>query len=209
MTGNTTRILIADDHQIVLAGLKSLLSSAIPNAVTDTAKQGAEAIDKASKNHYDIFILDVELPDMTGIELAEKLLSDHKDAACIFHTMHEEAWIVKQMMASGADSIVFKSEDIDELCTAVNKVLLGESYYSKRFNNLCTRYEKEVMPSDRELEILRKLASGASSKEIAENSFISVNTVEFHRKRLFRRLGVTNMAELVREAVDRGLLLIS
>lgn len=209
MTEQKIRILITDDHQIVLAGMASLLSSAIPNLEIDTARNGQEAIDKVAKTCYDIFVLDVELSDMTGIDLIGKLYENNKYAACIFYTMHEEIWIVKQMMKSGADAIVFKSEDIEELCSALNKVMQGESYYSKRFNSLCSQYEKEVIPSERELEILRKLASGASSREIAEQSFISVNTVEFHRKRLFRKLGVTNMAELVAEAINRGFLFVS
>lgn len=116
--------------------------------------------------------------------------------------------MVKRLMASGADAIVFKSDDVGELRCAVGKVLDGESYYSRRFEEYCTRYEQEVLPSARELEILRMLASGANSKEIADRIFLSVNTVEFHRKRLFRRLGVSNMAELMVEAMNRGLLLL-
>lgn len=209
MTEQKIRILITDDHQIVLAGVASLLSSAISNLEIHTARNGQEAIDKAAKTCYDIFVLDVELSDMTGIDLIGKLYENNRYAACIFYTMHEEIWIVKQMMNSGADAIVFKSEDIEELRTALNMVMQGESYYSNRFNSLCIQYEKEVLPSKREIEILRKLALGASSREIAEQSFISENTVEFHRKRLFRKLGVTNMAELVTEAINRGFLLMS
>lgn len=208
MNNHPVKILIVDDHPIVLAGVCALLSEDYPEACIETASGGEEALEKARNGVYDVFILDVELSDMTGIDLIRMLRCRYEDASFVFHTMHEEMWVVKRLMASGADAIVFKSDDVGELRCAVGKVLDGESYYSRRFEEYCTRYEQEVLPSARELEILRMLASGANSKEIADRIFLSVNTVEFHRKRLFRRLGVSNMAELMVEAMNRGLLLL-
>lgn len=200
--------LVVDDHQIVLHGICSLLAANSSNAVIERAASGKEALEKASQQKFDIFILDVELRDTSGFDLLGQLRSKAPDAAFIYHTMHEEIWILKQMMLSGADAIVLKGDNVTDLLTAVSKVLEGESFYSKDFEKYCKEYENEVVPSQREVEVLKEIAKGSNSCEIGERLFISTNTVEFHRKRLFRKLKASNMAELISKAYERGLQLM-
>lgn len=200
--------LVVDDHQIVLHGICSLLAASSDNALIVQALSGEEALKEASQQKFDIFILDVELRDISGFELLRRLQAMTPDAAFVFHTMHEEIWILKQMMTSGADAVVLKGDNIQDLLTAVAAVLDGDSFYSRRVEKYCREYETDVMPSQREIEILKEIARGSSSGEIGERLFISTNTVEFHRKRLFRKLNASNMAELISKAYERGLRLI-
>lgn len=199
-------ILIIEDHQIVLLGLVTILSTFGDIKRIDKAITGSEALALVKDHAFDIIILDVELPDISGFTLLSQIREICPDVSVVFHSMHEEFWIIRQMMVSGADAIVLKSDDITELRMALEKVVVGDSYYSSRFEEYCRKYEKQQMPTDRELDVLRAIAEGKRTSEIADMLFVSANTVEFHRKRLLRKLGVSNVAELIREAMERGFL---
>ena len=194
-----TNILIVDDHQIVAHGLQALLSRENCVKSIDTATTAEKALLLSKKKSYGIYIIDVELPDISAIS---------PEASFIFHTMHEEIWTIKAMMAAGADAIVLKSDDLSDLTAAVKAVATGNSYYSQRFEDYCRRFESRQMPSPHELEILRAIAKGESTNDIARRMCISPNTIEYHRKRLFRKLGATNMADMVARAIEHGLLVI-
>lgn len=203
---NEVDILVIEDHQIVLLGLSTLLSTCRGIRHIEKATTAREAL-SALRNHiFDIIIIDVELPDMSGFELLPQLRATAPDVSVIFHSMHEEFWIIKQMMNSGADAIVLKSDDISELRKAVEHVMSGDSYYSSRYEEYCRKYEQQQVPSERELDVLKAIASGKKTEEIAEMLFVSANTVEFHRKRLLRKFGACNMAELIRNAMKRGFM---
>ncbi len=118
--------------------------------------------------------------------------------------MHDELWMLKQMMDSGVNGIILKSDDVSELKKAVDCVLTGESYYSKQFQSYCTAYESEQTLSMRELQVLRAMAQGQTSIEIASQLYVSPNTIEFHRKHILKKLGVTNVAELIRRGIELG-----
>ncbi len=203
-----TNILIVDDHQIVAHGLQALLSRENCVKSIDTATTAEKALLLSKKKSYGIYIIDVELPDISGLELTERLQAISPEASFIFHTMHEEIWTIKAMMAAGADAIVLKSDDLSDLTAAVKAVATGNSYYSQRFEDYCRRFESRQMPSPHELEILRAIAKGESTNDIARRMCISPNTIEYHRKRLFRKLGATNMADMVARAIEHGLLVI-
>lgn len=197
-------LLIIEDHEIVALGLKTLIGS--HPALTDiqcvsTAKQ---AIQLTVQHPYDLYVIDVELPDMNGIELIKNLKLLSPDSAFIFHTIHDELWTLRQMINSGANGIVMKSDDVQELETAITQVLEGNNYFSSHFREGCEEMELHQTLSDREIEILRLIAEGLATKDIAEQLFVSANTIEFHRKRIMRKLRATNMAQLVREGIAKG-----
>lgn len=199
-------LLIIEDHEIVALGLKTLIGShsalaAIQCQCVSTAKQ---AIQLTVQHPYDLYVIDVELPDMNGIELIKNLRLLSPDSAFIFHTIHAELWTLRQMVDSGANGIVMKSDDVRELQTAIVDVLEGDNYFSSHFRECCEQMDKYQPLSDREIEILRLIAEGLTTKDIAARLFVSQNTIEFHRKRIMRKLNVTNMAQLVKEGIAKG-----
>ena len=202
-------LLIIEDHEIVALGLKTLIGSNPALSTVDCATNARQAIQLTVNHPYNLYIIDVELPDMTGIELVRSLKTLSPDSASIFHTIHDELWTLRQMINSGANAIVMKSDDTSELLAAIGQVLEGNNYFSAHFRQACEEMEHYQTLSDREIEILRLIAEGLPSKDIAERLFVSQNTIEFHRKRIMRKLGVTNMAQLVKEGFAKGYIKVS
>lgn len=202
-------LLIIEDHEIVALGLKTLIGSNPALSTVDCATNARQAIQLTVNHPYNLYIIDVELPDMTGIELVRSLKTLSPDSAFIFHTIHDELWTLRQMINSGANAIVMKSDDTSELLAAIGQVLEGNNYFSAHFRQACEEMEHYQTLSDREIEILRLISEGLPSKDIAERLFVSQNTIEFHRKRIMRKLGVTNMAQLVKEGFAKGYIKVS
>ncbi|MBP3252730.1 MAG: response regulator transcription factor [Prevotella sp.] len=197
-------LLIIDDHEIVALGLKTLMGNTAAFADIDCATTARQALELSVGHSYDVFIIDVELPDMSGIELVKSLKALSPDSAFIFHTIHDELWTLRQMVACDVNAIVMKNEDTTELLTAISSVLDGNNYFSPHFRDCCEQMERYQPLSDREREILKLIAEGLMTKDIADRLFVSPNTIEFHRKRIMRKLGVTNMAQLVKEGIAKG-----
>ncbi|MGN1376497.1 MAG: response regulator [Prevotella sp.] len=203
---DSVNILIIEDHQIVLLGLSTLLSTCENIRRVDKALTGCEALELVRNNIYDLLIMDIELPDISGFELLDKIRSVRPQISVIFHSMHEEIWLIKRMMKSGANAIVLKSDNLEELLKAVKNVLEGKTYYSSRYKEYCTEYGSKEVLSKREQDVLKAIAEGKRTAEISEQLFVSCNTVEFHRKKLMRKLNATNMAELIKKAIEHGFL---
>lgn len=203
-TINKANLLIIEDHDIVALGLKTLLAGNTALGIIDFATTAKLAMEKTVKLHFDLYIIDVELPDMSGIDLINSLKTLSPDSAFIFHTIHDELWTLRQMMKSGADGIVMKSDDTAELIAAIEQVLDGGSYFSKQYRLACLEMEQYQELSAREIEVLRLIAEGLMTRDIATRLFVSDNTIEFHRKRIMRKLGASNMAQLVKEGIARG-----
>jgi len=197
-------LLIIDDHQIVAFGLKTLVDAYEMFAAVDCADTARLAMQLTVAHPYSVYIVDVELPDMTGIELVKSLRTLSPDSAFVFHTIHEELWTLRQMIACGANAIVMKSDNTDELITALQRVQEGNNYFSARFQKACEDIEHQQTLSDREIEVLKLIANGLGTNEIADCLFVSPNTIEFHRKNIMRKLNVANMAQLVKEGIAKG-----
>ncbi len=197
-------LLIIEDHDIVALGLTTLLSANPALGIIDKATTAKQAIELTVKQPYHIYIIDVELPDMTGLELMKSLRTLSPDSAFIFHTIHDEFWTLRQMLSGGADAIVMKSDDTAELIAAIEQVLNGDSYFSKQYRLACQEMEQYQELSAREIEVLRLIAEGLMTRDIADRLFVSENTIEFHRKRIMRKLGASNMAQLVKNGIAGG-----
>lgn len=205
----TNSLLIIEDHRIVSLGLKTLAEGTRLFATIDCAYTASQALEltvdrNKSTDPYSIFIIDVELPDMSGIDLVKSLRSLSPDSAIIFHTIHDELWNLRQMINSGANAIVMKSDDLTELQIALHRVLVGENYFSDHFREACEDMANYQPLTDREIEILKLISEGISSKDISKRIFRTQDTVEFHRKNIMRKLGATNMAQLVKEGIAKG-----
>lgn len=197
-------LLIVEDHGIVALGLKTLLAENPSLGKICSVITARQAIEMSVEQHFDIYIIDVELPDMTGIDLVKSLKTLCPDAAFIFHTIHDELWTLRQMMDGGADAVVMKSDNTDELLAAINQVMAGGSYFSSNYRQACEQMEQYQELSRREIDVLKLIAQGLMTRDIARRLFVSDNTIEFHRKRIMRKLAATNMAQLVKTGIARG-----
>lgn len=196
-------ILVVDDHPIVRSSIAAFLSDMYNSEDVAEASSCHEAVSLVASGNYSIAIVDLELPDANGTDILHRIYTTCPSIRLIVYTMHEEPWLVRELMNTKAAAIVLKNEDTTELLQAVESVAAGMPYFSQRFIALADeRYDL----SERALEVIRLIASGLSSKEISQRIFISENTVEYHRKLILKRLGAKNNAHAVSIAINVGLI---
>lgn len=203
---SASNVLVIDDHQIVLFGIATLLASCPGVGSVTKAVSAEEELALPQCPCFDIVIVDVELEGMSGFDLIPRLRKLNPGISVIFHSMHEEIWVIRRMMNSGADAIVLKGGSLDELKLAVECVSRGEKYFSSRYEEYCKGMDDSNLLTSREIEVLRFIGDGLKTSEIADRLYVSSNTVEFHRKQILRKLGTGNMAELIKKAIARGYL---
>lgn len=208
-------ILLIDDHDLVLKGLHTVLGHAFPDACFLTARNGREAIEAAHGTHVDLAVLDLELPDIPGFRLIELLRGEAPGIHIVVNTVHEEIWTIRQLEQSGVDGTVFKSVDSSELIQTVRRVLEAPAACNTQKSRTATavtdclqqQNRDRMLPlSPKELEVLRLVADGKDSREIASILYITENTVESHRSHIMRKLGATNAADIVMKAITLGLI---
>lgn len=199
-------IAVVDDHSLVLEGLRSLLKRNGFHRIG--LFRSAEALLDILRSHpYDVYILDVEMPDMDGYLLIDAIRGVWPEARIIVCTIHDELWTVRKLTALNVNAIVYKSLDMGYMVEAIHRVVAGEHYYCDEVAVAIGMLENDAeMPSAREMEVLQGIAQGLTSKEIAGRLFISENTVEAHRKSLYQKLKVRNLADLIMKSVKRGYL---
>ncbi len=200
-------ILIVDDHPVVLVGLRALILQDGVYKNVQTASSLLSARDIINRENIDTAIIDLELSNENGLLLVKLL--HHKHPKIIVYTMHEEIWTIRQLMDEDVDAIVLKGDDPQELLTALHKIEEGKGYYSQQFFRLINQQNVEqVNLSNRELEVLEHIAEGHSTNTIARELNISNNTVEFHRHNLMSKLQASNVANMVKKAMQMGLAFI-
>lgn len=201
-------ILIVDDHDIALRGISQILIDAmgVDTVSIDTARSVEEALKKASRQRCDLVLLDIEPPDVGGLELLRSLRMEHADTKVIINTMHEGLWYMKDYIKAEVSGILLKSANAKEISMAVKVVLAGGTFYCSRAKSLMRAIEAYEPPTPKEMETLRHLASGKNTEDIARFMGISTNTVESHRRHLLSKLDAKNVAELIMNAVMQGLL---
>lgn len=211
-----TKIVIVDDHQLVLDGLSDMLEKAVGFEVMMTFNDPQEALRQITVLEPDLLMTDLEMPGLTGEQLITKLREQGFKGKFVLLTMYLDQSMVKRMMELEVDAYLLKNSDREEFTQALNAVARGKKYYSSRVTEVLIDKGKELKRSSatpsldeltkRECEVLKCIAEGSSTKEIAEELFISVSTVETHRKALLSKLEVKNVAGLVRIAVQAGLV---
>lgn len=202
---NSITILIVDDHPIVLKGIHALLSSSFPRAgIMDAAGVG-EAEEILVRHDVDIMITDLDLNGESGTTLIRHVRDTRPATQVVVYTMHEEPWSVSEIDSMDVEAVVMKSDSAGELLTAVGSLLDGKGYYSATFSRLLGSQKRQPdRLSCRETQVVDLTAAGLSSADIASKLGISVNTVEFHRRRIMQKLGVSNAAEMVSRATELG-----
>ncbi len=212
-----TKVLIADDHQLIIDGVKALLAGQETIEVVGEAHNGEEVIRFINEIDLDLIIMDVEMPRMDGIETCRLLSEKHPDKKVLILTQHNDADFIRSLAASGAQGYILKNTGKKELISAIDDIMNGQTHYGRDVvNALVTgiRNPKKVIKKEelapdltsRELEVLRLIAQEYTAFEIAEQLFISQHTVDTHRKNLLSKVGVKNTAGLVRHAVKSGLV---
>lgn len=202
-------LLIVDDHPVVLMGLRALISQDGLYKRIETASTLTIAKEIINKEDIDTAIIDLELGHDNGLQLIKLLRYQHPNIKIAVYTMHEEVWTVRQLMEEDVDAIVLKGDNPQELLTALHKIEEGKGYYSQQFIRLVNQQNTESAHlSHREIEVLEHIADGHSSHAIAQELNISTNTVEFHRHNLMSKLRVSNVAHMVKRAMQMGLTFI-
>jgi two-component system nitrate/nitrite response regulator NarL len=203
-------LLLVDDHAILVDGLVALLNDADNLTVSARAANGEFALAHLKREAFDLMITDFGLPDMDGAELVKQAKAIRPLMKIVVLTMHEEPHIVREVMAAGADAFVLKKHAHEELLHAVEMVMKGRQYLSAEVSRALFTRELEAPSegqiSERELEVLRLLTDEKTSREIAEQLFISERTVEAHRKNLLRKTGSTNTVGLIKYAYQKKLI---
>lgn len=211
---NKINLLIADDHTMFLQGIMSLLEQEPNICVVDTAVNGIEALEIIKKGNVDFIILDISMPEMDGIELSKILKKEHPNVKILIVSTHSNVMIISRLIRIGVNGYLLKNAEKSELLKAINTIASGENYFAeeleeKHLSN-SSKIEKQVSNltelSSREKEILVLIAHEYNTAEIAEKTFISLNTVNTHRRNLLSKLNAKNTAGLVKYAVENGLV---
>jgi len=207
------RVLIADDHLLVRMGIKALLSQLDGFEVIAEAEDGIGALEMQRELQPDIALIDIAMPDMTGIEVVREIRQFDSQVKIVYLSALNSAEIVQAAFATSANGYLLKDFMLAELEEALNKVVSGEIYLSPRLLHGAaderekepSEYAGETLLTARQVEILRGIASGSSTKEIARDLGVSPKTVDFHRTQLMKRLGLHDIASLTLYAVRHGL----
>ena len=208
------RVLLADDHDIVRAGLRRLVEDCGDMEVVAEAADGQEAIRQVQETSPEVAVVDISMPGLDGLEVVSRLRLSHPKLPILILTMHEEEQYVVRAIGAGAMGYITKRSAPEQLVNAIRKVHSGGHYLSdSAAEALAVRIAKGTPGrslldslSNREIQVLRRLAMGQTNREIAEVFNISTKTIDTYRFRLLKKLNLRNNAELSRFAIQNGLI---
>ena len=207
-----TRVLLADDHNLVRAGVRRILESQPGFEVVGEVADGAAALAALATTRPDVLVLDISMPGMDGFELLQRARAAAPDVKRLVLSMHQDPEYVARAVREGADGYLLKDSAVQDLVNAIEAVRAGRTFYSPEVQRSLSEvaYGGGASPLDelttREREVLKCIAEGLSSKDIAARFDISTRTVESHRANLMRKLTVRSVAQLVRLAIREGLV---
>jgi two-component system, NarL family, nitrate/nitrite response regulator NarL len=207
----STRILIVDDHAIILDGLEALLKQKEDLTLVAKTANAHYALAYLRKDEVDVLITDYSMPDMSGIDLITEARKLKPELKVIVLSMHDEAHLVEDIIAAGADAYILKKYAYSEITQAIQIVTGGGQYWSPEINQILIRglkrnYELNTELSLREIEILKLIVLEMTTKEIAEKLFISERTIETHRKNLLRKTNSKNTVGLIKYAYQNNII---
>ena len=214
-TERTIRVVLVDDHALVRAGIRALLENLSSVEIVGEATNGREALDLVRKLLPDVAMLDVSMPELDGLETLAQIRADHPTVRVILLTVHDDEEHTWQAMAAGASGYLLKDSTLVELELAVRAVASGGTYLTPRIARhvfaghtaqVAADSQRRMRPTPRQRSIARLIARGLSNREIAHELGLSVKTVGSHRTELMARLGVHEVAGVVRYAMRTGLI---
>lgn len=206
-----TKVLLVDDHAIMIDGLKSLLSVRTDLTVTATAPSAGFALAYLASENIDLMITDYSMPDMDGLELVKRARLQYPGLKIIMLSMHDEPALINAVMKAGLDAYILKKYALKELSYAIDAIKAERQYWSPEVTRVLLNAGKTETSSnneltDRELEILKLLTQELNSRQIAEKLFISERTVETHRKNLLRKTQCATTIGLIKYAYQHKLI---
>ena len=200
---------MVDDHPMVIEGMKAMLNQIRYVELCATASNAYEAMEKVKENQPDLVITDINMPEISGVELTSKLKKEFPNLKIIGMSTFNERSYISQMIQNGADGFLVKSASKEEIETAISSVLDGKMYLSSDAgisNSEQKELKNQPTLTRREKEILTLISEGFTNPQIAEKLFISLYTVETHRKNLLSKFSTNNTASLIKIAATNGLL---
>lgn len=205
------KVVIVDDHPLVIEGLKALLRGNRSIQIVFTCDHNTTLRNYLQSNSADIVLLDINLPDISGIEICKGLSQEFPNIAVIGLSTYGEHSIVNQMIQNGAKGYLLKNVTENELVKAINKVYVGKHYYGAEIQEVLANaifQKQEVKPrlTKREQQILKLIVNGSTNNQIADKLFISPLTVETHRRNLMKKMKANNTASLVKIAIEDALV---
>jgi DNA-binding NarL/FixJ family response regulator len=219
----TIKVIIADDHQLFIDGLKSLLKDEKTLEIVASANNGLEVLDYLKENDADLILMDIAMSKMNGMETTKAVSKKYPEIKIIALSMFGEIFYIKKMFESGAKGYILKNTERDELLLAIKTVAEGNLFISKDIgidlNEILESLKKETRHaasntgeknslSAREIEIIKLIVAGFTIKEIAAKLFLSYFTVDTHKKKIFKKLNVNSISALIRYSIENQILSI-
>ena len=217
MNKKKIRIFLVDDHQIVRDGIKALLLESPDIAIVGEASNGKELLDNVETANPDIILMDISLPDISGIELTRQAIQLLPDVKVIILSMYMQEDFITNAIAAGAKGYLPKNTTLQELLNAIIAVIEGKEYYNDAISKIILKsyisnvrkpvepeifnYKEDSLLSSREKQILKMVVAGQTNQEIADNLFISIRTVESHKNHIMQKLDIKNTVELIKYAL--------
>lgn len=210
-----TKVLIADDHAIVRAGLRALIHGETDLDLVGEAAGGYEAIELVEKTGPDVLVLDLSMPDLDGISVTRMLKPNFPDLRILILTLHEDEALLKEAIKAGASGYILKRAAESELISAIQVILRGDMYVDPSMLRSLLGESKPLSQEQstpletltpRETEILKLIVEGYTNRQVSEHLNISIRTVEGHRANISDKLGLHSRVELVRYARDHGMI---
>ena len=207
------KVLIADDHPIVRQGLRQILSEIPDMVVAGEAVNGQEALDQVRAGGWDVLVLDITMPDRSGLDILKELKHQQPHLPVLVLSIHAEEQFAVRLLKAGASGYLTKENAPDELVKAIRKVVDGGKYISQSLAeslafslDVASDRPRHEMLSDREFQVMQLMASGKTLTEIAEELSLSAKTVSTYRTRLLEKMNLKTNAEIVRYAIENGLV---
>ncbi len=204
-------VFIVDDHQLVIEGLSSLLEKVPDIKLVGTSNNALECLAFFTSHTADVILMDISLPDKSGIELCKAIKTTYPGIQIIALSTFSQGSYIKQMIDNGASGYLLKNADKQEIIEAIETVEKGKTYFSfeagKIYKSTIEKQSTQPIISKREKEILQLISDGLTNGEISKQLFISIDTVDTHRKNLYFKLEVKNTAQLIRKAIENNYLM--
>ncbi len=210
MNKERIKVVVVDDHPLVLEGLRSSLGEDNTIQIVNCFENASDLFAFLKRSSVNVVVLDVNLPDMNGVEICQKITQKYSHIKVVGLSTYNDPSIIKQMVKNGAKGYLLKNVISKELVAAIHQIHIGQSYFSGEIQKILADsiFDNNEVPklTRREKEILSLVAEGITTPQIAKKLVISPLTVETHRRNLIQKMGVTNAAQLVKMAIEKGLI---